>query len=76
MNSCLLRLAMTLQQWLITIVYLPGEENSLADALSRQEWEEQEEDETAAQRQSGKGECEGPALTDEKEDTEKEEQDT
>jgi len=28
---------MKLQHWLVTIEYVPGEENGLADALSREE---------------------------------------
>ena len=30
-------MAFKLQHWLITIEYLPGQENTLADALSREE---------------------------------------
>ena len=38
LNSRLRRLAMKLQPWMLTISYLPGAENTVADALSRQEW--------------------------------------
>ena len=37
LNPRLARLAFRLQHWLIQIIYLPGEENTLADALSREE---------------------------------------
>jgi len=37
-NGHLRRLAMKLQPWQITICYLPGADNGLANALSRQEW--------------------------------------
>ena len=38
LNERLRRFSFKLQQWLLEIRHLPGEENSLADALSRQEW--------------------------------------
>ena len=37
LNPRLARLSLKLQHWLVTIVYLPGELNTLADALSREE---------------------------------------
>ena len=37
LNPRLVRLAFKLQHWLIQIIYLPGEQNTLADALSREE---------------------------------------
>ena len=37
LNPRLARLAFKLQEWMVDIVYLPGEENTLADALSREE---------------------------------------
>ena len=39
LNGRLKRMAVKLQPWLLTICYVPGTENSMADALSRQEWE-------------------------------------
>ena len=69
---------MKLQPWMLTISYLPGAENTVADALSRQEWGRGESPsgvgrprvpETVSLKeksQSGVGECEGPALTEKK----------
>ena len=37
LNGRLRRMAMKLQHWLVKVEYLPGEENGLADALSREE---------------------------------------
>ena len=37
LNPRLSRLAFKLQEWLVDIVYLPGDQNTLADALSREE---------------------------------------
>ena len=37
LNPRLSRLAFKLQEWMVTIEYLPGEQNTLADALSREE---------------------------------------
>ena len=37
LNPRLARLAFKLQEWMVTIEYLPGEQNTLADALSREE---------------------------------------
>ena len=37
LNPKLARMAFKLQGWMVDIVYLPGEENTLADALSREE---------------------------------------
>ena len=37
LNPRLERLAFKLQEWMVDIVYLPGEEDTLADALSREE---------------------------------------
>ena len=64
LNSRLRRLALTLQQWTIRIEYLPGQENSAADALSRQEWEEDGEMEPYGSP-SGGGGCEGPVSREE-----------
>ena len=38
LNGRLKRLALKLQPWDVDVQYLPGKENLLADALSRQEW--------------------------------------
>ena len=38
LNGRLKRLALKLQPWRVNIQYLPGKDNQLADALSRQEW--------------------------------------
>ena len=37
LNPRLARMSFKLQHWLVTITYLPGELNTLADALSREE---------------------------------------
>ena len=70
---------MKLQPWMVTIVYKPGVENSMADALSRQEWRLQDEEHElpsgaggprplsdvsgALRSPPGAGGCEGPAVT-------------
>jgi len=59
LNSRLRRLALKLQQWMIRIEYLLGQENSAADALSRKESEEDGEMEPY-RSPSGNGGCEGP----------------
>ena len=38
LNPRLARMAFKLQDWMLDIRYLPGEENTLADALSMEEW--------------------------------------
>ena len=38
LNSHLKRFSTKLQPWMIKFQYLPGEENTFADALSRQDW--------------------------------------
>ena len=79
LNSRLKRMAMKLQPWMVTIVYKPWLENSMADALSRQEWRLQDEEDElssgaggprpssdvsgAIRSPTGAGGCEGPALT-------------
>jgi len=64
LNARLSRMALKLQHWLVTIKYLPGQENYLADTLSLQEWPDEEMDETVSSgAQSGEGVCKGPALT-------------
>ena len=42
LNRRLQRMAMRLQEWDLKIMYRPGGENANADALSRQEWFEDE----------------------------------
>ena len=67
---------MKLQPWQESICYLPGADNGLADALSRQEWSEGEAssgiggvdtfntlDDGEAELSSGVGGCGGPAPT-------------
>ena len=66
-------------EWMLTISYLPGELNTMADGLSRQTRDstgvggkdERSVRETVSSEriQSGVGGCEGPALTKEKEET-------
>ena len=58
LNGRLRRLGMKLEHWLVKIEYVPGEDNGLADALSR---EERPRVETVATegRQSGVGGCGG-----------------
>ena len=62
LNSRLKRFSMKLQMWMIKIRYLPGEDNTFADALSRQDWRDRFGGETGTQDvpQSGKGGCGGP----------------
>ena len=73
---------MKLQPWMLTISYLLDELNTMADGLSRQEWETKDstgvggkggtsvrETVSSERIQSGVGGCEGPALTKEKEET-------
>ena len=47
LNGRLKRLALKLQPWNVDIQYLPGRENQLADALSRQEWRQTTQDKTS-----------------------------
>jgi len=49
------RLAMKLQQWIVKIEYLPGKDNSAADALSRQDWEDDIETEPYGPPSGGGG---------------------
>ena len=81
LNPRLARLAFKLQHWLIQIVYLPGEQNTLADAISREERmpvdkpetpeelstadEHLEEDVSSPGRPSCGGGCGGNASTEE-----------
>ena len=44
LNGRLKRLALKLQPWDVDVQYLPGKENLLADALSRQEWRHSKRD--------------------------------
>ena len=43
LNGRLKRFSTKLQPWLIEFKYLPGIENTLADALCRQDWQRREE---------------------------------
>ena len=76
LNPRLSRLAFKLQYWLIDIQYLPGQQNTLADALSREERipevtpekqatsdEQPEEDVSSLGRPSCGGGCGGNAST-------------
>ena len=53
LNGRLWRLGMKLQHWLVEICYVPGEKNSLADVLSRQERTRRLETDRDVGRQSG-----------------------
>ena len=67
LNGRLKRLALKLQPWRVDIQYLPGKDNQLADALSRQEWRYRE-----SETSSGAGETadsSGAGGTDVGEDT-------
>ena len=65
LNPRLARLAFKLQHWLIQISYLPGERNTLADVLSREERtpeedpRQQEEDASVPGRHLAAGDVEG-----------------
>ena len=48
LNGRIKRLALKLQPWRVSIEYLPGKENQLADALSRQEWRHTNQEETSS----------------------------
>ena len=68
LNGRLKRLSLKLQHWLLDVVYVPGEDNGLADALSREERgreipEEIQETDSEDGHMSGIGECEGTAST-------------
>ena len=61
LNPRLARMAFKLQDWMVDIIYLPGE-NTLADALSREEWtasDQPEEDVPSAGRHLAVGDVEG-----------------
>ena len=47
LNGRLKRFALKLQPWNVEILYLPGKENQLADALSRQEWRQTTQEQTS-----------------------------
>ena len=76
LNDRLKRLSLKLQPWLVTMEYLPGNDNSLADMLSRQEWREQmvstgtggPQPQRSEAKEGvlflGAGGCEGPPLID------------
>ena len=62
LNPRLARMAFKLQDWMVDIIYLPREENTLADALSREEWtasDQTEEDVPSAGRHLAAGDVEG-----------------
>ena len=59
LNSRLKRFSMKLQPWMVDIHYFPVAENVLADALSRQDWRD-EETVSQDEPQSGMGGCGGP----------------
>ena len=73
LNPRLARLAFKLQHWLVNIKYLPGVDNTLADALSREERAPEgeqrhpEEDVSSPGRPSCGGGCGGNASTEETE---------
>ena len=51
LNGRLKRFSTKLQPWLIQFKYLPGTENTFADALSRQDWRRSDGDETAGREE-------------------------
>ena len=53
LNPRLARFSFELQHWLVTVVYLPGELNTLADALSRGERQQEREGRNRHQRMPG-----------------------
>ena len=59
LNEHLRRLGMKLQHWLVEICYLLGENNKMADALSREERRRRIETEVREGLQSGFGGCGG-----------------
>ena len=59
LNGCLRRLGMKLQHWLLEVCYVPGEQNGMADAISREERTRQKETEIKHGLQSGVGGCGG-----------------
>jgi len=69
LNARLRWLAMKLQQWMVSIEYLPGRDNSAVDDLSRQE-RDKEDGETKPWGPPSDGEgCGGPAPLRRKEET-------
>jgi len=63
LNPRLQRMAFKLQHWLLEIIYLPGEENTFADALSREERNRTEDDHSQDGHPSTKGGCGGTTTT-------------
>ena len=65
LNARLRKMAMKLQPWRLKITYLLGDQNTMADALSRQEWRMtllNDEKMIEPEALSDAGGCEGPAL--------------
>ena len=54
LNPRLARFAFKLQHWLVQIVYLPGEQNTLADALSREERDQRTQGTATQMTRSGR----------------------
>ena len=48
LNGRLKRFSTKLQPWMIRFEYLPGVDNTLADALFRQDWRRKEEEDTVS----------------------------
>ena len=51
-NGRLKRFSTKLQPWMVQFQYLPGPENTFADALSRQDWRRTGEEERAVEKTS------------------------
>ena len=62
LNPRLRRFAFKLQHWMLEIVYLPGRDNTLADALSREERRQRDARDRPG-RLSSRGGCGGTAST-------------
>ena len=62
LNPRLARMSFKLQHWLIEIVYLPGELNTLADALSREERARESDQTTQSSAEPAEDESRGAAM--------------
>ena len=51
LNSRLKRLSTKLQPWMVRFKYLPGSENTFADALSRQDWRRADSEEATGREE-------------------------